>query len=156
MTIKNFQLARHPDRPYAMDYIHGLLTKCFMKFHGDRHYVDDHAIVCYLGYIGTQKVLVIGEQKEEELKTNYIETLVCQVLKDIENIKSCKMADKFQIPILMLVDTPGAYPGIGAEERNQSEAIARNLYEFVDLTTPTVFSCNWRRWFWWCISNISC
>ena len=121
-----------------MDYIHGLLTNAY-EIHGDRHYVDDHAIVCYLGYIGTQKVLVIGEQKGRGTKDKLYRNFGMPSPEGYRKaLRAAKMADKFQIPILMLVDTPGAYPGIGAEERNQSEAIARNLYEFADLTTPTV------------------
>ncbi len=143
-TFKNLndyqklQLARHPDRPYAMDYIEGLMSN-YYEIHGDRHYVDDHAIVCYLGYIGDEKVMVIGEQKgrgtKGKLKRNFGMPSPEGYRKAL---RAAKLADKFQIPILMLVDTPGAYPGIGAEERNQSEAIARNLYEFANLTTPTV------------------
>ena len=143
-TFKNLgdyqklQLARHPDRPYALDYINGLLTNAY-EIHGDRHYVDDHAIVCYLGFIGTQKVLVIGEQKGRGTKDKLYRNFGMPSPEGYRKaLRAAKMADKFQIPILMLVDTPGAYPGIGAEERNQSEAIARNLYEFADLTTPTV------------------
>jgi len=143
-TFKNLsdyqklQLARHPDRPYAMDYINGLLTDAY-EIHGDRHFVDDKAIVCYLGYIDDQKVMVIGEQKgrgtKEKLHRNFGMPSPEGYRKAL---RAAKMADKFQIPIVMLVDTPGAYPGIGAEERNQSEAIAKNLFEFADLTTPTV------------------
>jgi acetyl-CoA carboxylase carboxyl transferase subunit alpha len=143
-TFKNLsdyqklQLARHPDRPYALDYISGLLTNSY-EIHGDRHYVDDHAIVCYLGYIGTQKVLVIGEQKGRGTKDKLYRNFGMPSPEGYRKaLRAAKMADKFQIPILMLVDTPGAYPGIGAEERNQSEAIAKNLYEFADLTTPTI------------------
>ena len=143
-TFKNLndyqklQLARHPDRPYALDYISGLLKNAY-EVHGDRHYVDDHAIVCYFGFIDNQKVLVIGEQKgrgtKEKLQRNFGMPSPEGYRKAL---RAAKMADKFQIPILMLVDTPGAYPGLGAEERNQSEAIAKNLYEFANLTTPTV------------------
>jgi len=143
-TFKNLndyqklQLARHPDRPYAIDYISGILTNAY-EIHGDRHFVDDHAIVCYLGFIGEQKVLVIGEQKgkgtKEKLKRNF-------GMPNPEGyrkaLRAALLAEKFQIPILMLVDTPGAYPGLGAEERNQSEAIAKNLFEFANLTTPTI------------------
>ena len=143
-TFKNLsdyqklQLARHPDRPYSLDYINGLLTDAY-EIHGDRHYVDDHAIVCYLGFIGTQKVLVIGEQKGRGTKDKLYRNFGMPSPEGYRKaLRAAKMAEKFQIPILMLVDTPGAYPGIGAEERNQSEAIARNLYEFADLTTPTV------------------
>jgi len=143
-TFKNLsdyqklQLARHPDRPYAMDYISGLLTDAY-EIHGDRHFVDDKAIVCYLGYIDEQKVMVIGEQKGRGTKDKLHRNFGMPQPEGYRKaLRAAKMAEKFQIPILMLVDTPGAYPGLGAEERNQSEAIARNLYEFADLTTPTV------------------
>ncbi|MGB5792532.1 acetyl-CoA carboxylase carboxyl transferase subunit alpha [Poseidonibacter sp.] len=143
-TFKNLsdyqklQLARHPDRPYAMDYINSLLTDAY-EIHGDRHFVDDKAIVCFMGYIGEQKVMVIGEQKGRGTKEKLFRNFGMPSPEGYRKaLRAAKMAEKFQIPILMLVDTPGAYPGIGAEERNQSEAIARNLYEFADLTTPTV------------------
>ena len=143
-TFKNLndyqklQLARHPDRPYALDYINALLSNAY-EIHGDRHFVDDNAIVCYLGFIGTQKTLIIGEQKgrgtKEKLKRNFGMPSPEGYRKAL---RAAMIAEKFQIPILMLVDTPGAYPGLGAEERNQSEAIAKNLYEFANFTTPTV------------------
>lgn len=143
-TFKNLndyqklQLARHPDRPYALDYINSILSNAY-EIHGDRHFVDDNAIVCYLGFIGTQKTLVIGEQKgrgtKEKLKRNFGMPSPEGYRKAL---RAAQIAEKFQIPILMLVDTPGAYPGLGAEERNQSEAIAKNLYEFANFTTPTV------------------
>ncbi len=135
---QKLQLARHPDRPYALDYIKELLTNSY-EIHGDRHFGDDSAIVCYLGYIGDEKVMLIAEQKgrgtKNKLKRNF-------GMPNPEGyrkaLRAAQMAEKFNIPILMLVDTPGAYPGIGAEERNQSEAIAKNLYEFSNLTTPTI------------------
>lgn len=143
-TFKNLndyqklQLARHPDRPYALDYINAILSNAY-EIHGDRHFVDDNAIVCYLGFIGTQKTLIIGEQKgrgtKEKLKRNFGMPSPEGYRKAL---RAAQIAEKFQIPILMLVDTPGAYPGLGAEERNQSEAIAKNLYEFANFTTPTV------------------
>ncbi|MCT7488859.1 acetyl-CoA carboxylase carboxyl transferase subunit alpha [Aliarcobacter cryaerophilus] len=143
-TFKNLndyqklQLARHPDRPYSLDYINAILSNAY-EIHGDRHFVDDNAIVCYLGFIGTQKTLVIGEQKgrgtKEKLKRNFGMPSPEGYRKAL---RAAQIAEKFQIPILMLVDTPGAYPGLGAEERNQSEAIAKNLYEFANFTTPTV------------------
>ncbi len=143
-TFKNLsdyqklQLARHPDRPYALDYIN-LLLKDAYELHGDRHYVDDKAIVCYLGYIDNQKVMVIGEQKGRGTKDKISRNFGMPNPEGYRKALRCaRLAEKFQIPILMLVDTPGAYPGIGAEERNQSEAIARNLFEFADLTTPTI------------------
>ncbi|MGJ0310096.1 acetyl-CoA carboxylase carboxyl transferase subunit alpha [Aliarcobacter cryaerophilus] len=143
-TFKNLndyqklQLARHPDRPYALDYINAILSNAY-EIHGDRHFVDDNAIICYLGFIGNQKTLVIGEQKgrgtKEKLKRNFGMPSPEGYRKAL---RAAQIAEKFQIPILMLVDTPGAYPGLGAEERNQSEAIAKNLYEFANFTTPTV------------------
>lgn len=143
-TFKNLtdyqklQLARHPDRPYALDYIRGLLTDAY-EIHGDRHFNDDNAIVCYLGKIGNEKVVVIGEQKgrgtKNKLKRNFGMPSPEGYRKAL---RAAKLAEKFNLPILMLVDTPGAYPGIGAEERNQSEAIAKNLYEFSDLNTITI------------------
>jgi len=136
--FQKLQLARHQDRPYALDYIRALLTDAY-EIHGDRHLTDDMAIVCYLGYIGDEKVMVIGEQKgrgtKNKLKRNF-------GMPNPEGyrkaLRAAKMAEKFNIPILMLVDTPGAYPGIGAEERSQSEAIARNLFELSDLDTITI------------------
>lgn len=143
-TFKNLsdyqklQLARHPDRPYALDYIRALLTDAY-EIHGDRHFSDDNAIVCYIGYIGTEKVMVIGEQKGRGTKNKLMRNFGMPNPEGYRKALRCaKMAEKFGIPILMLVDTPGAYPGIGAEERNQSEAIAKNLFEFSDLDTITV------------------
>lgn len=143
-TFKNLsdyqklQLARHPDRPYAMDYIRGLMTEAY-EIHGDRHFNDDKAIVCFLGYIGEQKVMVIGEQKGRGTKNKLMRNFGMPSPEGYRKaLRAAQMAEKFNIPILMLVDTPGAYPGLGAEERNQSEAIARNLYEFSNFTTPTV------------------
>jgi len=143
-TFKNLtdyqklQLARHPDRPYAMDYIRGLMTDAY-EIHGDRHFNDDNAIVCYLGKIGEEKVVVIGEQKgrgtKNKLKRNFGMPSPEGYRKAL---RAARLAEKFNLPILMLVDTPGAYPGIGAEERNQSEAIAKNLYEFSDIDAITV------------------
>ncbi len=136
--FQKLQLARHQDRPYSLDYIN-LIMRDKYELHGDRHFRDDAAIVCYLGYIGEEKVMVIGEQKgrgtKNKLKRNF-------GMPNPEGyrkaLRAAKMAEKFNIPLLMLIDTPGAYPGLGAEERNQSEAIARNLLELAELDTPTV------------------
>ena len=136
--FQKLQLARHMDRPYALDYIN-LIMKDKYEIHGDRHFRDDAAIVCYMGYIGDEKVMVIGEQKgrgtKNKLKRNFGMPHPEGYRKAL---RAAKLAEKFNLPLLMLVDTPGAYPGIGAEERNQSEAIARNLLELADLNTPTV------------------
>lgn len=135
---QELQLARHQDRPYALDYINLILDKKY-EIHGDRHFRDDLAIICYIGYIGEERVMVIGEQKgrgtKNKLKRNF-------GMPNPEGyrkaLRAAKMAEKFNIPLLMLIDTPGAYPGLGAEERNQSEAIARNLLELSNLNTVTV------------------
>lgn len=136
--FQKLQLARHQDRPYALDYINILMHDAY-EIHGDRHFRDDPAIICYLGYIGEEKVMVIGEQKgrgtKNKLKRNF-------GMPNPEGyrkaLRAAQMAEKFHIPVLMLIDTPGAYPGLGAEERNQSEAIARNLLELSKLNTQTV------------------
>lgn len=136
--FQKLQLARHLDRPYALDYVN-LIMKDAYEIHGDRHFRDDAAIVCYMGYIGDEKVMLIGEQKgrgtKNKLKRNFGMPHPEGYRKAL---RAAKLAEKFGMPILMLVDTPGAYPGLGAEERNQSEAIARNLLEFAELKTPTV------------------
>jgi len=136
--FQKLQLARHLDRPYALDYINMIMTDKY-EIHGDRHFRDDEAIICYMGYIGTEKVVVIGEQKgrgtKNKLKRNFGMPHPEGYRKAL---RAAKLAEKFNLPLLMLVDTPGAYPGIGAEERNQSEAIARNLLELADLNTPTI------------------
>ena len=136
--FQKLQLARHKDRPYALDYINILMHDAY-EIHGDRHYRDDKAIICYLGYIGEQKVMVIGEQKGRGTKNKLLRNFGMPNPEGYRKaLRAAKMAEKFNIPILMLIDTPGAYPGIGAEERNQSEAIARNLLEFSQLETITV------------------
>lgn len=135
---QRLQLARHPDRPYALDYINAILSNAH-EIHGDRFFRDDPAIVCYAGYIGGRKIIVIGEQKgrgtKEKLHRNFGMPHPEGYRKAL---RVAKMAEKFEIPILFLIDTPGAYPGVGAEERGQSEAIARNLYELSALKTITI------------------
>ena len=140
-NLNEFQrlaLARHPDRPYAIDYIKGMMRD-YYELHGDRAYRDDGAIVCFIGYIGSKKVVVIGEQKgrgtKNKLKRNFGMPHPEGYRKAL---RIAKMAEKFGLPILFLIDTPGAYPGIAAEERGQSEAIARNLYEFSALRTKII------------------
>ncbi|MEA3523652.1 MAG: acetyl-CoA carboxylase carboxyl transferase subunit alpha [Campylobacterota bacterium] len=135
---QELQLARHPDRPYALDYVK-LIMSDYYEIHGDRHFADDKAILCYLGRIEGERVMLIGEQKgrgtKNKLKRNF-------GMPNPEGyrkaLRAAQMAEKFGIPVLMLIDTPGAYPGLGAEERNQSEAIARNLLELSRLNTETV------------------
>ena len=136
--FQKLQLARHLDRPYALDYINFIMKDKY-EIHGDRHFREDAAIICYMGYIGDEKVVVIGEQKgrgtKNKLKRNFGMPHPEGYRKAL---RAAKLAEKFNLPLLMLIDTPGAYPGIGAEERNQSEAIARNLLELAELKTPTI------------------
>ena len=136
--FQKLQLARHPDRPYALDYVRALM-KDPIEIHGDRCFRDDPAIICYMGHIDGQRTMLIGEQKgrgtKNKLKRNFGMPHPEGYRKAL---RAAKLAEKFQIPILMLIDTPGAYPGVGAEERGQSEAIARNLFELSKLRTPTV------------------
>ncbi|MBE3021840.1 acetyl-CoA carboxylase carboxyl transferase subunit alpha [Campylobacter sp. 7477a] len=135
---QRLQLARHPDRPYSIDYIRFMLVDAY-EIHGDRAYRDDPAIVCYMGYIGGKKVVVIGEQKGRGTKNKLRRNFGMPHPEGYRKaLRVAKMAEKFNLPILFLIDTPGAYPGVGAEERGQSEAIARNLYEFANLKTPTI------------------
>ncbi len=135
---QKLQLARHQDRPYSIDYIN-LIMRDKYEIHGDRHFRDDAAIVCYLGYIGDEKVMVIGEQKGRGTKNKIRRNFGMPHPEGYRKaLRVAKMAEKFGMPVLMLVDTPGAYPGLGAEERNQSEAIARNLLELAELNTPTI------------------
>jgi len=136
--FQKLKLARHADRPYALDYIKGLMTNAY-EIHGDRHLADDQAIICFLGNIGDVKCVVIGEQKGRGVKNKIKRNFGMPNPEGYRKaLRAAKLAEKFHLPILFLVDTPGAYPGIGAEERSQSEAIARNLFELSDLDTTIV------------------
>jgi len=136
--FQKLKLARHADRPYALDYIRGLMTN-FYEIHGDRHLADDQAIVCFIGNIGDVKCVVIGEQKGRGVKNKIKRNFGMPNPEGYRKaLRAAKLAEKFNLPILFLVDTPGAYPGLGAEERSQSEAIARNLFELSDLDTNVV------------------
>ncbi len=135
---QKLQLARHQDRPYALDYINMILEDKY-ELHGDRHFRDDPAIICYIGYINGEKTVVIGEQKGRGTKNKIRRNFGMPHPEGYRKaLRVAKMAEKFNLPLLMLIDTPGAYPGLGAEERNQSEAIARNLLELAELDTPSV------------------
>ncbi|PAF45731.1 acetyl-CoA carboxylase carboxyl transferase subunit alpha [Helicobacter sp. 11S02629-2] len=135
---QRLQLARHPDRPYALDYMELMMTNS-QEISGDRHFKDDKSIVCHLGYIEDERVLVIGEEKGRGTKNKLARNFGMPHPEGYRKaLRLAKMAEKFDIPILMLVDTPGAYPGLGAEERGQSEAIAKNLQEFSVLKVPTI------------------
>ena len=136
--FQQLQLARHIDRPYALDYIN-LIMRDKYEIHGDRHFREDAAILCYIGYIGDERVVVIGEQKGRGTKNKIRRNFGMPHPEGYRKaLRAAKLAEKFKLPLLMLVDTPGAYPGLGAEERNQSEAIARNLLELSELDTQSV------------------
>ncbi|MBD3790112.1 MAG: acetyl-CoA carboxylase carboxyl transferase subunit alpha [Campylobacterales bacterium] len=135
---QKLQLARHPDRPYALDYIRLIMEDAY-EIHGDRAFRDDPAILCYIGYIGGQKTMVIGEQKGRGVKNKIKRNFGMPNPEGYRKaLRAVRLAEKFDIPILMLIDTPGAYPGLGAEERGQSEAIAKNLFEFASTRVPMV------------------
>ena len=132
------QLARHPQRPYALDYIQRIFTE-FEELHGDRSYADDPAIVGGPARLDGKPVMVIGQQKGRDTKEKIHRNFGMPRPEGYRKAKRLmEMAERFRLPILTLIDTPGAYPGIGAEERGQSEAIARNLYVMAGLRTPIV------------------
>ncbi len=132
------QVARHPRRPYALDYI-GLLMKDFVELHGDRGFADDPAIVCGFARLDERPILILGQQKGRDTKENLMRNFGMMNPEGYRKaLRLMKLAERFHRPVLSLIDTPGAYPGIGAEERGQSEAIARNLLEMSVLRTPTV------------------
>jgi acetyl-CoA carboxylase carboxyl transferase subunit alpha len=132
------QLARHPQRPYTLDYIIRLFTD-FEELHGDRHYGDDHAIIGGLARLDGQPVMVIGQQKGRDTKEKLQRNFGMPRPEGYRKaLRLMEMAERFKLPILTFIDTPGAYPGIGAEERGQSEAIARNLLVMARLKTPII------------------
>ena len=136
--FQKLRLARHPDRPYALDYIKLLMDDAY-EIHGDRAFRDDPAILCFIGWIKGQKTMLIGEQKGRGVKNKIKRNFGMPNPEGYRKaLRAVKMAEKFDIPVLMLIDTPGAYPGLGAEERGQSEAIARNLFEFASVKVPMV------------------
>jgi acetyl-CoA carboxylase carboxyl transferase subunit alpha len=135
---QKLQLARHQDRPYSLDYINTIMDDRY-ELHGDRHFRDDPSIVCFIGKIDGVKCMVIGEEKGRGTKNKLHRNFGMPHPEGYRKALRCaKLAEKFNLPLLMLVDTPGAYPGLGAEERGQSEAIARNLLELSILKIPTV------------------
>jgi len=135
---QKLQLARHPDRPYALDYIRLMMENSY-EIHGDRAFRDDPAIICYLGWIDGVKCMVIGEQKGRGTKNKIKRNFGMPNPEGYRKaLRAVKLAEKFDIPVLMLVDTPGAYPGLGAEERGQGEAIARNLFELASTKIPMI------------------
>ncbi len=132
------QLARHPQRPYTLDYVERLFTD-FYELHGDRSFADDAAIVSGLARLDGRPVVVIGHQKGRNTREKLDRSFGMPRPEGYRKaLRIMRMAEKFRLPILTFIDTPGAYPGIGAEERGQSEAIARNLFEMARLKTPII------------------
>ena len=132
------QLARHPQRPYTLDYIQHLAPD-FIELHGDRHFSDDTAIIAGIGHIGEQKVAILGQQKGRNTKENLYRNFGMMRPDGYRKaMRIMKLAEKFNIPIISLIDTPGAYPGLGAEERGQGEAIAKNLLGMSALRVPII------------------
>lgn len=133
------QLSRHPSRPYTLDFIKALTKGTFMELHGDRTVKDDKAMVGGLGKIGDQSYMFIGQQKGYNTKTRQYRNFGMSNPEGYRKaLRLMKMAEKFQIPVVTLIDTPGAYPGLEAEERGQGEAIARNIFEMTRLKTPII------------------
>jgi len=132
------QIARHPLRPYTLDYISMIMTD-FVELHGDRLFSDDKAMICGLAKLDKRKVMVIGHQKGRDTKENLKRNFGCAHPEGYRKaLRLMQMAEEFDIPVVVFIDTPGAYPGIGAEERGQSHAIALNLREMMSFTVPIV------------------
>ena len=130
------QLSRHPDRPYTLKYIDKMVTN-FIEIHGDRNVKDDKAMVGGLGEIGGETVMIIGQQKGINTKTRQLRNFGMANPEGYRKaLRLMKIAEKFNKPVITLIDTPGAYPGMEAEERGQGEAIARNIYEMIRLRFP--------------------
>jgi acetyl-CoA carboxylase carboxyl transferase subunit alpha len=133
------QLSRHPNRPYTLDYIKAICGDTFMELHGDRNVKDDKAMIGGLGKIGDQSFMFIGQQKGYNTKTRQYRNFGMANPEGYRKaLRLMKMAEKFGIPVVTLLDTPGAYPGLEAEERGQGEAIARNILEMTRLKTPII------------------
>ena len=133
------QISRHPDRPYTLDYIDNILGNTFLELHGDRNFKDDKAMVGGLGKIEDQTFMFIGQQKGHNTKDRQYRNFGMANPEGYRKaFRLMKMAEKFNIPVVTLIDTPGAYPGLEAEERGQGEAIARNILEMTRLKVPII------------------
>jgi len=132
------QIARHPQRPYMLDYV-AMIMSDFVELHGDRAYADDKAMICGLATIDNQKVVVMGHQKGRDTKENLKRNFGCAHPEGYRKaLRFMQLAEKFSLPVVIFIDTPGAYPGIGAEERGQAQAIAFNLREMTTIATPMI------------------
>ena len=133
------QLSRHPNRPYALDYINNICGTSFLELHGDRNVKDDKAMIGGLGKINDQTIMFIGTQKGYNTKTRQFRNFGMANPEGYRKaLRLMKKAEKFNIPVVTLIDTPGAYPGMEAEERGQGEAIARNIYEMMNIKVPII------------------
>ena len=133
------QLSRHPSRPYTLDYINALTEGTFLELHGDRNFLDDKAMIGGLGKIDEQSFMFLGTQKGYNTKTRQYRNFGMANPEGYSKaLRLMKSADKFGIPIVTLIDTPGAFPGLEAEERGQGEAIARNIFEMMSLSVPII------------------
>ena len=133
------QLSRHPSRPYTLDYINALTEGSFLELHGDRNISDDKAMIGGLGKIDDQSFMFIGQQKGYNIKTRQYRNFGMANPEGYRKaLRLMKLAEKFSIPVVTFIDTPGAYPGIEAEEKGQAEAIARNLFEMFNLKTQII------------------
>ncbi|NBY06268.1 MAG: acetyl-CoA carboxylase carboxyltransferase subunit alpha [Betaproteobacteria bacterium] len=134
------KIARHPERPYTLDYINDIFTD-FVELHGDRHFADDQSIVGGLARFNGQACMVLGHQKGRDTKERAMRNFgMCRPEGYRKALRLMKTAEKFNLPVFTFVDTPGAYPGIDAEERSQSEAIGRNIFEMSQLQVPIITS----------------
>ena len=132
------QLARHPKRPYSLDYI-SRITDYWLELHGDRYFSDDPSMVCGIAKIDTLNLMIISQEKGRGTKSKVFRNFGMARPEGYRKaLRLMKLAEKYNIPILTLIDTPGAYPGLGAEERGQAEAIARNLFEMAKLKVPII------------------
>lgn len=132
------QIARHPQRPYTLDYIN-LIMADFLQLHGDRLFSDDLAVIAGFARIDGQKVAVIGQQKGRDTKENLKRNFGCSHPEGYRKaLRIMRLAEDYKLPVVIFIDTPGAYPGVGAEERGQAQAIATNLREMISLETPIV------------------
>jgi acetyl-CoA carboxylase carboxyl transferase subunit alpha len=135
---QRYQLAKHPDRPYTQDYLDRICAS-FLELHGDRRFADDKAVIGGMAEIDGQQVMIIGQQKGRDTKNKLLRNFGMMNPEGYRKaVRLMQLAEKFKRPVVTLIDTPGAYPGIGAEERGQAEAIARNLFEMARLKVPII------------------
>lgn len=132
------QIARHPKRPYTLDYIR-MITTDFLELHGDRLFADDFALIGGFAKLDGRKIMIMGHQKGRDTKENVMRNFGCAHPEGYRKaMRLMRLAGKFQVPVIVFIDTPGAYPGVGAEERGQAQAIAENLRDMADIQVPVI------------------